>query len=47
MSAEVAERLGIEPGDRVMRTHYVFREAGEPIMLSTSWEPLSSPGVRR
>ncbi|MER7487704.1 GntR family transcriptional regulator [Streptomyces sp. NPDC126497] len=40
----VAERLGIEPGDRVMRTEYVFREAGEPMMLSTSWEPLALTG---
>lgn len=40
----VAERLGIEPGDRVMRTKYVFREAGEPMMLSTSWEPLALTG---
>ena len=27
-----------------MRTHYVFREAGEPMMLSTSWEPLAVTG---
>jgi len=40
----VAERLGIEPGDRVMRTKYLFREAGEPVMLSTSWEPLALTG---
>ncbi|MFB8084040.1 GntR family transcriptional regulator [Streptomyces sp. NPDC055992] len=43
-SAEIAGRLGIEPGDRVMRTRYVFREAGEPVMLSTSWEPLAITG---
>jgi DNA-binding GntR family transcriptional regulator len=43
-SAAVAERLGIEPGDRVMRTRYLFREAGEPMMLSTSWEPLAVTG---
>ncbi|MFI8191009.1 GntR family transcriptional regulator [Streptomyces sp. NPDC085946] len=43
-SAAVAERLGIEPGDRVMRTKYLFREAGEPMMLSTSWEPLAVTG---
>ncbi|MGA5424320.1 GntR family transcriptional regulator [Streptomyces lavendulocolor] len=43
-SAAVAERLGIEPGDRVMRTRYVFRDAGEPMMLSTSWEPLALTG---
>ena len=42
--AAVAERLGIEPGDRVMRTKYLFREAGEPVMLSTSWEPLALTG---
>jgi DNA-binding GntR family transcriptional regulator len=40
----VAERLGIQAGDRVMRTKYVFREAGEAMMLSTSWEPLAVTG---
>ncbi|MFI2376061.1 GntR family transcriptional regulator [Streptomyces sp. NPDC018964] len=40
----VAERLAIEPGDRVMRTRYLFREAGDPMMLSTSWEPLALTG---
>lgn len=40
-SAAVAERLRIEPGDRVMRTNYLFRTEGEPSMISTSWEPLS------
>ncbi|MFD7862303.1 GntR family transcriptional regulator [Streptomyces sp. NPDC057682] len=43
-SAEVAQRLGIEPGDRVMRTRYVFRDGGEAMMLSTSWEPLAITG---
>ena len=43
-SATVAERLGIEPGERVMRTRYVYRDGGEPMMLSTSWEPLSVTG---
>ncbi|MET7900028.1 GntR family transcriptional regulator [Streptomyces sp. NPDC005336] len=41
---EIAERLRIEPGDRVMRTRYVFRAAGEPVMLSTSWEPFAVTG---
>ncbi|MFI5793173.1 GntR family transcriptional regulator [Streptomyces sp. NPDC051677] len=41
---DVAERLGIKVGDRVMRTKYVFREAGEAMMLSTSWEPLAVTG---
>ncbi|MEV0961792.1 MULTISPECIES: GntR family transcriptional regulator [unclassified Streptomyces] len=40
----VAGRLGVAPGDRVMRTRYVFRDSGEPAMLSTSWEPLSITG---
>jgi DNA-binding GntR family transcriptional regulator len=39
-SVDVAERLGIEPGERVMRTQYLFRSEGEPSMISTSWEPL-------
>ncbi|MEV8534542.1 GntR family transcriptional regulator [Streptomyces sp. NPDC051211] len=42
--AEIAERLGIAAGDRVMRTRYVFRDAGEAMMLSTSWEPLAVTG---
>ncbi|MFF4141575.1 GntR family transcriptional regulator [Streptomyces sp. NPDC001698] len=43
-SGAVAERLGIKPGDRVMRTRYVFRNAGEAMMLSTSWEALALTG---
>ncbi|WP_344568479.1 GntR family transcriptional regulator [Streptomyces axinellae] len=43
-SPGVAERLAIEPGERVMRTRYVFRVEGDPAMLSTSWEPLSVTG---
>ncbi|MER6982857.1 GntR family transcriptional regulator [Streptomyces carpinensis] len=43
-SGAIAERLGIKPGDRVMCTKYVFRDAGEPMMLSTSWEPLALTG---
>lgn len=42
--AAIAERLGIEIGERVMHTKYLFREAGEPMMLSTSWEPLAVTG---
>ncbi|WP_327288954.1 GntR family transcriptional regulator [Streptomyces sp. NBC_01198] len=41
---DVAERLRIEPGERVMRTHYLFRTEGEPTLLSTSWEPLVLTG---
>ncbi|WP_046733994.1 GntR family transcriptional regulator [Streptomyces humi] len=40
----IADRLGIHVGDRVMRTRYLFRDAGEPMMLSTSWEPLAVTG---
>jgi DNA-binding GntR family transcriptional regulator len=43
-SNSVAERLAVKPGDRVMCTRYVFREAGEAMMLSTSWEPLAVTG---
>ncbi|MFD9610031.1 GntR family transcriptional regulator [Streptomyces sp. NPDC059083] len=43
-SVEVAERLGIDPGERVMRTRYVYRDGGEPMMISTSWEPLAVTG---
>ncbi|GAA2240843.1 GntR family transcriptional regulator [Streptomyces amakusaensis] len=41
---EIADRLGVETGARVMRTRYVFRDGGEPMMLSTSWEPLAVTG---
>ncbi|MEV3871301.1 GntR family transcriptional regulator [Streptomyces sp. LE64] len=42
--ADVAGRLGIDPGDRVMRTRYVYRDGCEPLMLATSWEPLALTG---
>ncbi|GHA72532.1 GntR family transcriptional regulator [Streptomyces termitum] len=41
---ETAARLGIEPGDRVMRTRYVYRDGGEAMMIATSWEPLAVTG---
>lgn len=44
VAPEIATRLGIQPGDQAMRTRYVFRDAGEPMMLSTSWEPLEVTG---
>ncbi|WEH15521.1 GntR family transcriptional regulator [Streptomyces sp. VNUA24] len=40
----IAERLAIPVGDRVMCTRYTFRDAGEIMMLSTSWEPLALTG---
>lgn len=43
-SKVIADRLGIEPGDPVMRTSYRFLADGEPVMLSTSFEPLAITG---
>ncbi|WP_030544954.1 GntR family transcriptional regulator [Streptomyces albus] len=42
--AEIARRLGTEPGDRVMCTRYLHRAEGEPMMIVTSWEPLAVTG---
>ncbi|MEW2355828.1 GntR family transcriptional regulator [Spirillospora sp. NPDC029432] len=39
--AAIANRLGIAEGAEVMRTRYTFLADGEPVMLSTSWEPLA------
>lgn len=39
-SAEVAERLGIDPGDRVMQTTYLISMGGRPVTSSVCWEPL-------
>jgi DNA-binding GntR family transcriptional regulator len=40
----IAERLHIQAGDEVMRTNYRFFADDEPIMLSTSYEPLAITG---
>lgn len=40
-SQAIAERLAIEPGDAVMRTTYTFFSDNQPVMLSTSYEPLA------
>ncbi|MEU9888028.1 GntR family transcriptional regulator [Sphaerisporangium sp. NPDC051011] len=41
--AEIRERLSLDAPQRdepdAVRTEYVFRADGEPVMLSTSWEP--------
>jgi GntR family transcriptional regulator len=37
----VAERLQLTVGAPVMRTHYTFTLEGDPVYLSTSWEPLA------
>ncbi|MBO2453071.1 GntR family transcriptional regulator, partial [Actinomadura barringtoniae] len=39
-SPAIAERLGIGEGDPVMCTRYVFLADEQPVMSSTSWEPL-------
>ena len=36
----IAERLQIKPGDDVMVSDYIFLADDEPVMLSTSYEPL-------
>jgi DNA-binding GntR family transcriptional regulator len=43
-SEAIAARLGIQPGEQVMRTSYVFRADGAPAQLSTSWEPMWATG---
>ncbi|MBS2962583.1 GntR family transcriptional regulator [Actinocrinis puniceicyclus] len=40
----IAERLQVEPGERLMRTLYVFTADDAPTYLSTSWEPLAVTG---
>lgn len=38
---EVARRLGLAPGEAVMRTRYLFYADDEPIQMALSYEPLS------
>jgi GntR family transcriptional regulator len=37
----VAQRLGINAGDPVTRTSYLYRYDGTPIQTAVSWEPLA------
>lgn len=39
-SEDVAQRLGIEPGEGVSSTEYFFKADGIPVTWSTAWEPL-------
>ncbi|SNT19466.1 GntR family transcriptional regulator [Actinacidiphila glaucinigra] len=39
-SEDVAQRLAIQPGDHCVRTTYEFMADGQPVQLSTSWEPM-------
>jgi DNA-binding GntR family transcriptional regulator len=43
-SVDVAARLDIAAGDPVMCTRYLYRDASDVLMLSTSWEPLALTG---
>lgn len=40
----IATRLGVSPGDSIMKTNYRFFADGAPVMLSTSYEPLAVTG---
>lgn len=42
--ADIAARLRITEGAAVMRTNYTFKADGQPVMTSTSWEPLAVTG---
>lgn len=37
----LARRLGISTGDALSSIHYVFSDEGQPIQISTQWEPLA------
>jgi GntR family transcriptional regulator len=41
---EIAARLGVDPGSACVRTTYEFLADRRPVMLSTSWEPMSVTG---
>ncbi|ROR45040.1 GntR family transcriptional regulator [Kitasatospora cineracea] len=43
-SKEIAGRLGIEPGDPVMHTSYVYLVNGDPGYLAESWETMAVTG---
>lgn len=40
-SPAIADRLGIQPGDPCVRTAYEFLTDRQPVMLTTSWEPMA------
>lgn len=42
---DVARLLKVGPGDRLMETQYLFREAGRTVRLSTCWEPREIVGA--
>ncbi|MFG2525768.1 GntR family transcriptional regulator [Streptomyces sp. NPDC048527] len=42
--AAIASRLGIEVGARCVRTVYEFLQERQPVMVTTSWEPMELTG---
>ena len=44
MTPATARRLAAPPGEPAICTRYRFLAGGEPVMLSTSWEPLEVTG---
>ncbi|WP_169744499.1 GntR family transcriptional regulator [Spirillospora albida] len=44
VAAGIAERLGIEEGERVSEAVYTWTHEGETVMISSQWEPLSITG---
>ncbi|MEU3356126.1 GntR family transcriptional regulator [Streptomyces sp. NPDC037389] len=42
--ADIAQRLGIAPGEECVRTAYEFLAGRQPVMLTTSWEPMAVTG---
>ncbi|MGW0942891.1 GntR family transcriptional regulator [Streptomyces sp. NPDC002623] len=43
-SDTVAGRLGVAPGEAVMRTSYTYLADDQPVQLAESWEPLALTG---
>ncbi|MFF8960835.1 GntR family transcriptional regulator [Streptomyces sp. NPDC014894] len=41
---QIADRLGVEPGELCVRTVYEFLTDRLPVMLATSWEPMAVTG---
>ncbi|MGI5380719.1 GntR family transcriptional regulator [Streptomyces sp. CA-251387] len=42
--ADIAWRLGIDPGDLCVKTNYEFLADSQPAQLSVSWEPMAITG---
>lgn len=44
VTATVAARLGLEPGEPVMHTSYTYLADEQPVQIAESWEPLAITG---